>query len=68
MAFTQAQYDQLIKQVASGAQSIQYDNGKSVTYIDLDKALKLLALMEKKLGIGEAATKNTRVIETRYSR
>ena len=46
MAFTQADIDALKKAIANGARTVQYADGRAVTYRSLDEVRQLLVMMQ----------------------
>lgn len=52
--FTQAQHDLLVKAIAEGVLTVQYEDRRT-TYRSLDEMLRLLSLMERDLGLSSGA-------------
>ena len=59
MRYTQEDYDELCKAIATGVRSTSY-NGNATVMRPLDEMLKIKRMMEKQLGI--AARRDTHVV------
>lgn len=55
MAYTQAQYDALLQACATGALTVRNPDGSMVTYRSLDEMQRVLADMERNLGLTPSA-------------
>ena len=61
MSYTNEQYQALCELIASGAQSVAYGDGRSMTSRPLADMLKLKSMMEKELGISVTYVRRTLV-------